>query len=120
MKGVVIVGGGITGLAAAWELQQLGIDYVLLEGSDRLGGKIVTERVDGFIVEGAADLFLVRKPWAVQLCREIGLTYRLIGTNEQQRGVYVLRGGKLHPMPRRSAHDRPHRFRRLDGIRSAV
>src|SRR5450432_4692025 len=98
MTQVVIIGGGITGLAAAWELQQRGIDYTLLEASDRLGGKIVTDRADGFIIEGGADSFLTQKPWAWQLCREIGLD--LMSTNEQQRTAYVLRGGKLHPMPR--------------------
>jgi len=97
---VAVVGGGITGLAAAWELQSRGIDYVVLEASDRLGGKIVTERADGFVIEGAADAFLTQKPWAWQLCREIGLGDRLIGTNDAQRTVYVLRGGRLHPMPR--------------------
>ncbi len=97
---VVIIGGGITGLAAAWELQKQGIEYTLLEASDRLGGKIVTERVDGFIIEGGADSFLAQKPWAWQLCREIGLSDRLIGTNDQKRNVYILRGGELHLMPR--------------------
>ncbi len=97
---VAVVGCGITGLAAAWELQSRGIDYVVLEASDRLGGKIVTERADGFVIEGAADAFLTQKPWAWQLCREIGLGDRLIGTNDAQRTVYVLRGGRLHPMPR--------------------
>jgi oxygen-dependent protoporphyrinogen oxidase len=97
---VVIIGGGITGLAAAWELQQQGIAYTLLESSERLGGKIVTERVDGFIIEGGADSFLTQKPWAWQLCQEIGLADRLIGTNDSQRNIYILRGSKLHPMPR--------------------
>ncbi len=98
---VVIIGGGITGLAAAWELQQQGVEYTLLEGSSRLGGKIITERVDGFVIEGAADSFLAQqKPWAWQLCREIGLGERFIGTNEALRKVYVLRGGELHLLPR--------------------
>src|SRR3954468_14246569 len=100
MPQVVIIGGGITGLAAAWELQQQGIDYTLLEASDRLGGKIVTERCDGFIFEGGADSFLAQKPWAWQLCRELGLADRLIGTNDAHRNTYVLRGGKLHLFPR--------------------
>lgn len=98
MTRVIIVGGGITGLVAAWELQQQGIDYTLLEASNRLGGKIITERTDGFIIEAGADSFLAQKPWAWQLCHEIGLD--LIGTNDAHRSVYVLRGGKLHLMPR--------------------
>jgi oxygen-dependent protoporphyrinogen oxidase len=100
MSRVVIVGGGISGLAAAWELQARGVDYTLLEASERLGGKIVTERADGFIVEGGADSFLTHKPWAWQLCHEIGLGDRLIGTNDARRNVYVWRGGQLHLMPR--------------------
>lgn len=100
MKPVVIIGGGITGLAAAWELQQNGVPFVLLEASDRLGGKIRTERAEGFIIEGAADSFLAVKPWAWQLCREIGLGDQLIGTNDHNRKVYVLKDGRLHTMPR--------------------
>jgi len=97
---VLIVGGGITGLAAAWELQQRGIAYVLLESADRLGGKIITERADGFVIEGGADSFLTQKPWAWQLCRDAGFADQFIGTNDAHRNVYVLRGGRLHPFPR--------------------
>jgi protoporphyrinogen/coproporphyrinogen III oxidase len=100
MAKVVIIGGGITGLSAAWELQQQGIDYVLLEASSRLGGKIITERVNGFIIEGAADSFLTQKPAAWQLCHEVGLRDRLIGTNDTARNVYVYRNGRLHLFPR--------------------
>jgi oxygen-dependent protoporphyrinogen oxidase len=100
MAQVLIIGGGISGLAAAWELQQQGVAYTLLEGSDRLGGKILTVRENGFIIEGAADSFLVQKPWAWQMCKEAGLTGRLVGTNDQQRNVYVYKGGKLHLFPK--------------------
>jgi oxygen-dependent protoporphyrinogen oxidase len=100
MTQVAIIGGGITGLAAAWELHQQGLDFVLLEGAEKLGGKIKTERVDGFIIEGAADSFLATKPWAWQLCREIGLGDQLIGTNDFSRNVYVLYNGKLQLFPR--------------------
>ncbi len=100
MKPVVIIGGGITGLAAAWELQQQGVEYLLLEGTERLGGKIRTEYADGFIIEGAADSFLATKPYAWQLCREVGLGERLIGTNDARRNVYVLRDGRLHLFPK--------------------
>lgn len=99
MKPVVIVGGGITGLAAAWELQQQGVPYLLLEASGRLGGKIQTERAEGFIIEGAADSFLAVKPWAWRLCREIGLGDHLIGTNDHLRKTYILKDGRLHLMP---------------------
>lgn len=100
MKSVVIIGGGITGLAAAWELQQQGVPYVLLEASGRLGGKIMTDRAEGFIFDGAADSFLGTRPWAWQLCHEIGLGDRLVGTNDHLRKTYVLKDGKLHLIPR--------------------
>lgn len=100
MKPIVIIGGGITGLAAAWELQQHDVPFILLEASDRLGGKIKTVRADGFIIEGAADSFLATKPWAWQLCREIGLGDQLIGTNDHNRKVFILKDGKLQTMPR--------------------
>src|SRR4051812_45539200 len=99
MKPVVIIGGGITGLAAAWELQQQNVPYLLLEASGRLGGKILTERAEGFIFEGAADSFITTRPWAWQLCREIGLGDHLIGTNDHLRKTYVLRGGQLQMIP---------------------
>ena len=83
MKPVVIVGGGITGLAAAWELQQNGLDYILLEGSARLGGKIYTERVEGFVIEAAADSFITQKPAGWQLCHELSLTDRPSPTHER-------------------------------------
>jgi len=97
---VAIIGGGITGLAAAWELQQRGVDYTLFEASDRLGGKIVTEHIDGFTIEGGPDSFLSTKPWAWQLCDELGLRDHIIGTNDAQRNVFVLKDGKLHPYPK--------------------
>ena len=97
---IAIVGAGITGLAAAWELQQQGIGYTLLEASDRFGGKLITERTDGFIIEAGADSLLTSKPWAWHLCREIGLADRLIPTNTERRTVYVFRHGKLQPFPR--------------------
>jgi oxygen-dependent protoporphyrinogen oxidase len=100
MSRIIIIGGGITGLTAAWELQQHGIDYILLEGSNRLGGKIVTERTDGFIIEAGADSFLTQKPWAWQLCRDIGLGDRLIPTNEIQRNVYIYHNEQLQLFPR--------------------
>src|SRR5579859_2247905 len=97
---VAIIGGGITGLAAAWELQKHGVEYTLFEAADRLGGKIVTEHIDGFTIEGGPDSFLTSKPWAWQLCDELGLRDRMIGTNDAQRNVYILKDGKLHPYPK--------------------
>ena len=107
---VVIVGGGIAGLSTAWYLQKqaveqgLDLHYTILEKSSRWGGKILTEQVDGygdqpFIVEGGPDSFLTQKPWALQLARELGLEERLLGTNDDQRKVYVLHKGRPTPLP---------------------
>ena len=75
---VVVIGGGFTGLVAAYRLRQLGIDVYLVEGSDRLGGKIRTEHLDGMRVELGPDSFLWREPIMVTLCDEIGLSDHLV------------------------------------------
>ncbi len=100
MPDIIVVGGGIAGLATAYYLQgKPGYNITLVEEQSRLGGKIVTDRPDGFVIDGGPDSFLTQKPWAVELCREIGLGHRLIGTNESLRKVYVLWKGKLHLLP---------------------
>lgn len=105
MKHVIVVGGGISGLAAAYYLQEKAaargqtLAITVLEAGDRWGGKIVTERVNGFIIEGGPDTFLATKPWAVALCRELGLEGRLHGTNPVQKSTYVLHRGRLRPLP---------------------
>jgi oxygen-dependent protoporphyrinogen oxidase len=102
---VAIVGGGIAGLAAAYYLQEkarqagLPLSYSLIERAPSFGGKIVTDAQDGFVVEGGPDSFITQKPAALRLCRELGLDGRLIGTNDAQRKVYVLDGGRLRPLP---------------------
>ena len=65
---VAVVGGGISGLAAAYELQARRVPHVLLERSSRLGGVIRTEQVDGFTIDGGPDALLVQKPAAIELC----------------------------------------------------
>lgn len=95
---VVVVGGGISGLAATYELQLRGVDACLLEASDRLGGVICTERFDGWVVDAGPDSLLVTKPAAVALCRELGLAERLVSTLAP-RTAYILRDDRLHPLP---------------------
>ncbi len=111
-KRVAIVGGGIAGLAAAYRLKQNapGLSIALVESDNRLGGKIVTERVDGFVIEGGPDSFLSYKPRGVGLCRELGLEDRLHGTNEQVRRTYVMRGRKLYELPEGLTGLVPSRF----------
>ena len=102
---VVVVGGGITGLAAAHRLitrastARRPIEVVVLEARDRVGGTIWTDRADGFVIEGGADSFITNKPWALELCREIGLGDQIIGTDDRNRRSFVVRGDKLLPVP---------------------
>jgi oxygen-dependent protoporphyrinogen oxidase len=94
-----IVGGGISGLTAAHRLRQRGVPFVLLEASERWGGVIRSERVDGFLLEAGPDTLLAQKRDGIELCRELGLGDDLVPTNTRQRAVYVLRRGRLHPLP---------------------
>jgi oxygen-dependent protoporphyrinogen oxidase len=94
---VVVIGGGIAGLAATYELHQRGRTVRLLEASARLGGVIVTDRIDGWVIDGGPDSILVQKPAGVALCRELGLGDRVIST-QLPRTAYVLRDGRLCPL----------------------
>ena len=104
MRRIAIMGGGISGLAAAYTLEQhrrngAPIEYVVCESSARLGGVLVTEKVDGCLVEAGPDSFISEKPWASDLCRQIGLGEELIGSNDADRKTYILKKGKLIVMP---------------------
>ena len=96
---VAVVGGGITGLAAAHALARKSVPFLLLEKGPKLGGTIRTERAEGFLLDAGPDAFLAQKPEAVALCRELGLGDRLIPTNPIARAVSVLDRGRLHPLP---------------------
>ncbi len=112
MKRVIVVGGGIAGLSAAYRLKQRAPDVAitLIESDARLGGKIITDRVDGFVIEGGPDTFLSYKPRGLGLCRELGLEDRLHGTNEKIRRTYVMRHGKLYDLPEGLTGLIPSRF----------
>lgn len=105
MNRIVIVGGGIAGLSAAYYASRnTHYDQVtVIESSDHWGGKITTDRAafdDGhFIIEGGPDTFLATKPWGVALCKELGLGDRLHGTNPHKKNTYVLNKGRLLPLP---------------------
>jgi oxygen-dependent protoporphyrinogen oxidase len=92
---VAIVGGGIAGLAAAFDLQNRGLAVRVLEASARVGGVIATERFDDWVIDGGPDSLLVQKPAAVTLCRELGIADRLVSTLTP-RTAFVLRDGRLH------------------------
>ena len=98
---VVIIGGGITGLAAAYRLTELdsSLDIALLEASHRLGGVLHTVRQDGFCVECSADNFITTVPWGLDFCRRIGFEDQLVGTDETHRRAFVVHRGRLQPIP---------------------
>ena len=100
----VIVGGGITGLSAAWYLEKLAtedgpdISIALVERDSHLGGKIRSHSEGNFTIEAGPDGFLIRKPWAYQLANELGLADDIVYT--QASGASLLRNGRLHDIPR--------------------
>jgi oxygen-dependent protoporphyrinogen oxidase len=102
---LVVVGGGIAGLAAAHRAVELArersipLELTLLEARDRLGGTVETERTGDFLIETGPDSFLSEKPWALALCRRLGLEDRLVGTDDRFRRTFVWFGGRLHPLP---------------------
>jgi protoporphyrinogen/coproporphyrinogen III oxidase len=107
---VAIVGAGISGLAAAYELQKQALSVLVLDKSNRAGGVIQTDRLGEFVIDAGPDSLLVQKPAAVALCREIGIGERLIGTLPP-RTAYVLRRGVLHSLPGASVLGFPTRIR---------
>lgn len=100
---VVIVGGGITGLSAAYYLQRLRqqagtpLHITLVEAEERLGGKVGTVHQEGFLIDTGPDSFLAQKPWAVQLCRELGMEGEIISPSA--RKFFMLIKGRLHAVP---------------------
>src|ERR1035441_7389281 len=104
MPRIAIIGGGISGLSAAFTLEEkrqsgAEIEYVLFEAAPRLGGVMVTDRADGCLIEAGPDSFLTEKPWAADLCRKIGLGDQLIGSNDADRKTYIVVKNKLVVMP---------------------
>jgi oxygen-dependent protoporphyrinogen oxidase len=104
---VVVVGGGLSGLVAAYQIvarartqpARRPVEVILVEARDRLGGAIATTRAQGFTIEGGADSFITNKPHAVELCRALGLGDQLIGSDPQHRRSFVVRNGRLVPVP---------------------
>jgi protoporphyrinogen/coproporphyrinogen III oxidase len=120
MKRIAIIGGGIAGLTAAYELEQqrkagADIDWILYEASGRLGGIVETMRRDGFILEGGPDGWVTEKPWARELAVELGLESQLITSNDATRKTYILIDGSLQPMPDRMRMMVPEDLATLEG-----
>src|SRR5215831_8065953 len=106
---VVIVGAGIAGLSAAYELQKRGCSFVILERGSRAGGVILSEQVDGYTIDGGPDSLLTQKPEAIRLCEELGLGDRLVPTSPP-RLAFIQRSGRLHPLPASSVLGIPTRL----------
>jgi protoporphyrinogen/coproporphyrinogen III oxidase len=95
----LIIGGGISGLSAAYYLSKAGIRPTLLERNPRVGGVIQTSVQQGCVLEEGPDGFMAAKPWAMNLIRELGLADQVIGSNDHSRITYIVKKGKLIPMP---------------------
>jgi oxygen-dependent protoporphyrinogen oxidase len=116
MKRIAIIGGGISGLATAYRLIELSkttqqpIKITILESSPRLGGTIQTEDREGFLLERGPDSFISEKPEAVALAQRLKIDSQLIETNNQHRRSFIIRNGKLRPVPEGFQLLAPSRF----------
>jgi protoporphyrinogen/coproporphyrinogen III oxidase len=104
MKQVAIIGGGISGLSAAFHLEKAraegaDLSYTLFESSQRVGGSLRSDRVEECLVEAGPDSFLTEKSWALSLCKELGIDDQVIGSNDAQRKTYIVVKGRLVAMP---------------------
>jgi len=105
MSRVVVIGGGIAGLTTCYHILQEAreagkkIDVTLIDKGERPGGNIRTEHTQGFLIEGGPDCFLSEKPWALKLCRKLGLDSSILPTSKLRGKTYVFSRGKLHLLP---------------------
>ena len=105
MKRVVIIGGGITGLAAAHRLLERShesrkqVNLTVVEAGGRIGGIVQTCERDGFLLESGPDSFISEKPAALELVKRLGLESQLIETNNHHRRSFIVRAGRLRPVP---------------------
>jgi protoporphyrinogen/coproporphyrinogen III oxidase len=104
LKRIAIIGGGTSGLSAAITLERARaqgaqIEYAIFEAAPRLGGVLLTERIDGCLVEAGPDSFLTEKSWGLDFVRSLGLGDQLIGSNDADRITYILVHGRLVPIP---------------------
>lgn len=113
---VVIVGGGISGLATAYAVMEeaqkhsMALQCTIIEQENRWGGKILTHRTDDFLIEGGPDSFLTSKPWALELCRALGLQDQLVPTNQQHNRTFSFCRGALRELPQGLLAFRPQRI----------
>ncbi len=96
---LIVVGGGISGLTAAYRGKQRGWNVLLLESSARLGGSLETERHQGTLQELGAESMVTAKPWGRELCHELGLHDQLVSPQAEYRRTLIVRSGRLRPIP---------------------
>jgi oxygen-dependent protoporphyrinogen oxidase len=94
---VAVVGGGMSGLAAAHELAAGGADVIVLEGSDRLGGKLKLGEVGGLTLDLGAESMLARRPEALDLVHAVGLDEQVVNPRTITASIWT--HGALRPMP---------------------
>jgi protoporphyrinogen/coproporphyrinogen III oxidase len=95
----LIVGGGISGLSTAYYLSKAGVRSAVIEKSPEFGGVIRTTRQHGCLLEAGPDSFIAMKPWAMELIRELGMADQVIGSNDHLRVTYIVKNGRLVPLP---------------------
>ena len=111
---ITIVGAGISGLSAAFELQKSGFEITLLEGSERLGGKILTSEIEGFNIDAGPDSFLTRDPEMRELCIALGVGDELVAPTGKPAKVWV--DGEMHSLPKRHFLGVPLDLDELEGL----
>lgn len=98
-RNVIVIGGGITGLTVAHHLHRSGIDVALLERGNCVGGTMTTFKKDGWIIERGPNSALETTPLFKELFTELGITGEVMYANECSNKRYILRNGKLYPIP---------------------
>ena len=96
---VIVVGGGISGLACAWNLEHRGIRVLVLESEAQAGGSIGTAREHGCLLEAGPNSALDTTPLIARLLDQLGIAHERIAANPAARNRYILRAGRLIALP---------------------
>ncbi len=114
---VAVVGGGLSGLSAAFELERAGIRFELFEASSRLGGNVKSTTRDGFLIEHGADSWIAYKPWLEELARDLGMEDEIVASPAVFPSTSILKGSELVPLPRGLKLFVPSDLKATDGSR---